>query len=211
MPVLILPATPEFTDTRFGLVSNTQTELISPVNHSSQILELPGARWKAVYELPTMSRELAVAWQAFLLQLRGRAGQFYGYDPDARTARGTAKDKAFGTIKVSTSPADQTGASLVLVGADPSEVGVFRQGDYLAYDVGTGRQLHMVMADVSADGTGTMTVPIEAPIRTSPAGNQSVILADASCVMRLVDDEIGWDADRISRYGIRFEAIEVFA
>ncbi|MCG8360329.1 MAG: hypothetical protein MI920_32605 [Kiloniellales bacterium] len=211
MAILTIPSGPAFTETRFGLTSNTQAALISPINRTAQLLELPGARWKAAYELPSMSRNEAVAWQAFLVQLRGRAGEFYGYDPDARTARGTAKDKTFGTLKISTDPPGQTGAALVAVGAGASETGVFLKGDYLAYDVGAGRQLHMVTSDVNADGTGGMTIPIEPPIRTPPAGNENLITTDASCVMHLVDDEIGWDANRISRYGMRFEAIEVFA
>ena len=210
MTIAALPSSPAFSDTRFGLVSNTQTDLTSPLDQSSQLLELPGARWRASYALPPMSRAQAAAWQAFLVALRGRAGQFYGYDPDARTARGAARLKTAGALTVLGGSPSPAGNSLPVTGADGLEQGVFLKGDYVAYDVGQGRQLHMVTADVDADSSGDMAVPIEPPIRTSPAGGAAVIVADASCVMRLVEDEVGWDASRISRFGIKFEAVEVF-
>jgi hypothetical protein len=89
MLILNLPTTPAFSAARFGLVSNTQT-FVSPLSGQAQSLERPGARWRADYKLPPMKRAQAAAWQSFLLQLRGGAGRFYGYDPDARTPRGSA-------------------------------------------------------------------------------------------------------------------------
>jgi len=83
MTILSLPGSPAFASSQFGLVSNTQT-FISPLSGQSQSIERPGARWRADYTLPPMKRAQAAAWQALLLQLRGGAGRFYGYDPDAR-------------------------------------------------------------------------------------------------------------------------------
>jgi len=89
MPILTMPATPAFAASRFGLVSNTQS-FANPLTGQVQTLERPGARWQASYTLPPMRRAQAAAWQSFLLQLRGGAGRFYGYDPDARNPRGSA-------------------------------------------------------------------------------------------------------------------------
>ena len=203
-----MPGSPDFADTRFGLVSNTQTDLTSPIRQSSQILELPGARWKASYALPAMSRVQAAAWVAFLVALRGRAGQFYGFDPSfhPRTPRGTA---AGFTLRVA--GGGQSGRTLIVDGADPLATGLFLAGDYLAYEVGEGRQLHVVTAAVNADSSGEASLPIEPPIRSSPADNAPIITSNPSCVMRLVEDEVGWDVSRVQRAGIAFEAIEVFA
>ena len=208
MTILTMPAAPDFADTRFGLVSNTQTDLTSPIKQSSQLLELPGARWRATYALPPLSRDRAVEWIAFLVQLRGRAGRFYGFDPSfyPRTPRGSA-----GSFTLRVAGGAQSGAALIVDGADPLASGVFRAGDYLAYDVGGGRQLHAVTADASADSSGEVGVPIEPPIRTSPDNNALILTTNPSCVMRLVDDEIGWDVSRAQRAGIAFEAVEVFS
>ncbi len=212
MTVLSMPSAPGFADTRFGLVSNTQSDLTSPITQSSQLLELPGARWRASFALPPMARDRAAAWCAFLVALRGRSGRFYGYDPDARTARGGARLKAPGALTVLGGSPAPSGASLAIAGADPAEAGLLLSGDYIAYDVGEGRQLHMVTADApAADGFGVVTVSIEPPIRTAPAAGATIIVTDASCTMRLAEDEVAWDASRISRYGIGFEAVEVFS
>ncbi len=89
MPILSLPTTPACAASRFGLVSNTQS-FHSPLSGSVQTLERPGARWQAFYKLPPLKRAQAAQWQSFLTQLRGGAGRFYGFDPDARTPRGSA-------------------------------------------------------------------------------------------------------------------------
>lgn len=215
MTILTLPSSPGFMRSRFGLASNTQSDLTSPISQSAQLLELPGARWTARYELPPMTRAQAAAWQAFLVKLRGRSGQFYGYDPDARAPRGTARLKAPGTLTVAGDSPAPSGAVLPVSGADASETGVFLEGDYVAYDVtgsgGTGRQLHLVVADAEADGAGELALQIEPPIRIGPADGTAVIVTDAACVMRLVEDRVAWDADAMSRFGVGFEAIEIFA
>lgn len=89
MTILTLPASPGIAASRFGLTSNT-TLFRNPLTGQTQTLERPGARWQAFYKLPPMKRVDAVKWQTFLLQLRGGAGRFYGFDPDAKNPRGTA-------------------------------------------------------------------------------------------------------------------------
>ena len=172
------------------------------------------AAYGSIYPFDFQFQELdPAAWQAFLVALRGRAGRFYGFDPDARTARGTARLKAAGALTVLAVSPDPSGSQIEIAGADPHEAGLLLKGDYFAYDLaGGGRALHMVTADApAADISGIVTLSFEPPIRTAPAGGATVIVADASCVMRLETDEVGWDASRISRYGIRFNAIEVFS
>lgn len=87
VPILTLPNS-AFTRSQFGLKSNTQV-FKSPLTGTTQTLERPGARWVAEYALPPMKRAQFSEWQSFLTQLRGGAGRFYGYDPDAKTARGS--------------------------------------------------------------------------------------------------------------------------
>lgn len=203
MAILTMPSTPGIRRSAFGLISNT-TVFRSPLDQVAHTLEFPGARWRASYALPLRQRAAIAAWQAFLVQLRGQAGRFYAYDPDARTPRG-----AGGSLAVA--GAGQTGTALNVDGGAAATL-VLKAGDLFAYDVtaGAGRQLHMVVSDATTGGGGAATLTIEPPIRISPADAEPLILTDPSCVMMLADPEVGWDADLAGYYGIEFEAVEVF-
>lgn len=199
MPTLSLPSYPSFRSSRFGLRANTQS-FESPLTRSVQTVELTGARWFATYELPPMKRAQASAWMAFLIALQGRAGRFYGYDPDCRRPRGTGA----GTPLVD--GGGQTGSSLVTDGWAALSP-VLRAGDY----VGVNGELKMVTADVTSNGAGQATIAFKPSLRASPADNAPLTLADASCTMMLIDDEqAAWDADAISVFGLRFSGVETF-
>lgn len=198
MTIYSMPSAPRFKRDTFGLVANTQ-EHASPLSAVVQTRELPGARWQATYVLPPMPPALAAPWRAFLVGLRGRAGRFYGYDPDARIPRGTARAALI-------DGAGQSGTTLKLKGLGVGQT--LLAGDYLAYDTGRGRTLHIVVADATADSSGRMAVLVEPPIRTPPPNDAAAILTEASCVMMLSDDAVGWDGDESSFSLITFSAIE---
>lgn len=90
---IAMPESPAFARSQFGLRSNTQS-FTSPLSGQTQTIERPGARWMASYSLPPMKRAQARHWQAFLLGLRGGAGHFYAFDPDAVAAQGTIASAA---------------------------------------------------------------------------------------------------------------------
>lgn len=104
-----------FESSRFGLTSNTQT-FRSPLTGATQTLERPGARWTAEYKLPPMKRAEVAKWQTFLTQLRGGAGRFYAYDPDAKMPRGSALMSDTSAINYITN-GNATGASPGIEGA----------------------------------------------------------------------------------------------
>lgn len=204
MPILSMPSSPAFARARFRLLANTQT-FVSPLDQSAQTLELPGARWAGEFELPAMKRAQAAPWQAFLAQLRGPAGRFYAGDPDARSPRGAAT----GAPKIN--GASQSGGALATKGWSASVAGILRAGDYIAFDAGAGRELHILTADAASDGAGNATLAIEPPIRVPPLDNAAIIVSGATCVMRLADhDQTAWDADEQGVYAIGFSAIESF-
>lgn len=194
-----LPATPGFTATRFRLVSNTLVHQ-SPLSRVEQALERAGALWAAEYTLPTMKRAQAAAWVAALVSLRGRFGTFSAFDPDAKTARGSAP----GTPLVM--GASQTGHALISDGWGLSQTGILFAGDYIEV---AGR-LYMIVQDASSDGAGTgeATLSIEPALRESPADNAAIITANTKVKMRLSADETGWDADQVSRFGLSFAGVE---
>ena len=200
MPTLTMPAAPGFRASGFGLIANTRT-FRSPLDGTVRTLEMTGARWQAKYELPPMTHAQAAAWTAFLTDLQGNAGRFYGFDPDARAPRGSA----LGSPRVA--GAGQSGKSLFLDGWTELETGLLLPGDYFEVN----GELKLVTAQADSDSAGEALVAFTPPLRASPADNAIVIVDHPKATMMLADDtQAIWDAGRASIYGISFSAMEAF-
>ena len=61
----------------------------SPFTYKQQIVSHGGQRWEASVTIPSVRRDLAGAWKAMLVALKGQTGTFYLGDPDYATPRGT--------------------------------------------------------------------------------------------------------------------------
>ena len=151
-----------------------------------------------------MTREQAVEWQSFFMQLQGQFGTFLMGDPDAKTVRGTIGY----TVAVSADFA--VGAyDITIDGADTSESQLFKKGDYVQFNSGATSKLHMIIADVASDGSGEATLTIEPPLSATLANNATVTYASPKCVMRMTNNELTWSANHISLYGVSFSCVEV--
>ncbi|MGH6719546.1 MAG: hypothetical protein ACREER_09535 [Alphaproteobacteria bacterium] len=197
---LTMPGAPGFQASRFRLIRRTAV-FESAFTGAVQTLERPGAMWAVEYALPPMPRGQAAAWLAFVVALRGRVGTFKGFDPDARSARGVAT----GTPLVK--GAGQTGNSLATDGWTPSVTGILKAGDYLGLALPTQR-LHLVVEDATSDGAGNATLSIEPALRESPNDNAILTTTNPFTQFRLAADDAAWDADRLSVFGLTFQAIE---
>jgi hypothetical protein len=196
-----MPAAPNFTRSRFGLETNTQT-FESPLTRNVQRVLLGGARWTASYTLPRMNRAQAAAWQAFFLQLEGRTNTFSGFDPDAKTPRGAAT----GTPLVN--GGSQTGSSLTIDGCTASVTAWLKAGDYFAVN----GELKMLTSDASTNGSGQTTLSFKPALRGSPADNAAITVQNPTAAMILSDDmQAMWETDFNGIYEpITFTAVEVF-
>ena len=173
----------------------------SPFTFQTQVHQHQGEFWKTVISLPPMLRANANLWLSFLLQLRGRRGTFKIGDQDAKTITGTAT----GTIRVN--GASQTGNQVALDGFTADRANVFKAGDYIQI----GSYLYMVIADVSANSSGEADVKIEPALRSSIEtinDDTTVVYSNTTTLMRLDTNELGWQTDNVSKYGISFSASE---
>lgn len=197
---LSMPATSGiFKTARWGLMTNTQ-RFVSPLSGQTQTLELTGARWAADYILQPMERDDAATWYAFLMDLGGSAGRFFGFDPINKTPRGTISGS---TLLVD--GASQTGTTLNCDGAALSTL-VLKKGDYFEVN----GELKVCTADCTSDGAGDITLTFKPSLRDSPADNAAVTIQDATCTMMLIDDQQAfYDIDEFQLLGLRFSAIEV--
>jgi hypothetical protein len=181
------------------LVSNTQIS-VSPLSGSVQTQELPGARWRVSIAYPPLLDADAALLRSFLVRMRGQANRVDLYPWDRQTPRGTA----LGTPLVK--GASQTGATLV---TDGWNVGAtLLAGDFIQF----GTQLCVVATNPSAaDGAGNMTIPIEPPIRTSPADNGAITISQPKARFMLAGAEVGWSVQQYGVADFAFELVEAFA
>lgn len=163
----------------WSLVPNTQG-FPSPLSGAVQTVEMPGARWKASFLLENLAEADAATFQAFMVQLRGRAGRFALYNFARSQPRGTLA----GTPLVK--GASQTGNTLIIDGCTVGATLV--PGDYF----GVNGELKMVVATATANGAGEMTLSFEPPLRSSPADNAAITLVQPTATFMLAADETKW-------------------
>ena len=173
----------------------------SPFTFQTQVHQHQGEFWRTVISLPPMLRANANIWLSFLLQLRGRRGTFKIGDQDAKTITGVAT----GTIRVN--GASQTGNQVALDGFANSTNNVFKAGYYIQI----GSYLYMVIEDVNSNSSGEANVKIEPALRSSIEtinDDTTVVYSNTTTLMRLDTNELGWQTDKVSKYGISFSASE---
>lgn len=199
MATLTMPTSPtNFRTSAFWIESNTLIHQ-SPLTRSTTTIATTGDRWFARYDLQNMLRAQAAAWQAFLADLRGQEGRFFGFDPDGKTPIGTWA----GTPLVN--GASQTGFSLILDAF--TAAATVKKGDYFTVN----GELKMITADGTADGSGNLTVTFTPSLRASPANNAAITKTNATCTMMLIDNaQARWEVDAIGVYSISFSGVEVF-
>ena len=197
---LTLPTVTGIKTQNFGL-NRVVAVTESPFTNQEQVYEHDGAQWKATFTLPPMKKDSASIWLAFLMSLRGRRGTFKIGDQDRKTIQGTAT----GTVLVR--GAAQTGNAINLDGFTASRANVFLAGDYIQIN----SYLYMVSANVTADGSGQATVYVEPSLRTGIEAindNTTVVYTNTTTLMRLDTNELNWDTNKVSTYGISFACSE---
>lgn len=150
-----------------------------------------------------MTRAEAAPWTAFLSDLRGGAGRFFGFDPAAKTPRGSG-----GGDSPLVKGGGQTGNSLLTDVWTVTQTGLLVPGDYFTVN----GELKIVTASVDSDGAGDATIAFTPSLRTSPADNAPLTLNNPTCIMRLLDDgQSVWNLEPAVFYGIIFAGVEAFS
>lgn len=182
----------------WSLVPNTQS-FQSPLSGAVQTVEMPGARWKASFLLEDLIDQDAATLQAFLVQLRGRAGRFYLYNFARQSPRGTLS----GTPLVN--GAGQTGNTLAIDGCTVGAT--LLAGDYF----GVNGELKMAVAAATANGAGQMSVSFEPPLRAAPADNAPLTLQRPPATFMLANDETKWSTQPGRFASFPIDCVEVWS
>tara|TARA_R100000951_G_scaffold85435_2_gene73108 strand:+ start:2001 stop:2588 length:588 start_codon:yes stop_codon:yes gene_type:complete len=193
MALITMPSSPSFTQSSWSIKRSVAGSR-SPFSGHEQVYEYSMACWQATVTLPPMKRSQAGAWQAFFLKLRGRANTFLMGDPDGQSNIGTAT-----TVSI-TSGTHAIGDTTIPLTLD----GTLKAGDYVQFGTGASSQLHMIVADRSGSGTATIEPSLKVAINTSTPAS----ISDTTAVMRMDSNDLGWDADHVSKYGFSFSCTE---
>lgn len=176
----------------------------SPFTFAGQAHAYAGKAWQADVTLPSMKREDAERWVAWLISLKGQLGTFYLGDPAATTPLGSARD----TDTILVDGAVSSGDTIAIDSAPASQTDYLKAGDYMEIGTGVNRQLFKVLNDVDTDGTGSATIDVWPNVRTSIADDASVTVQSAQGIFRLASNEQAFSINEASIYGITFGAIE---
>ena len=171
----------------FNAVATSQ----SPFTYKQQVIAHTGQKWEASISIPSVLRDLAEPWVAFLTALKGQRGTFLLGDPLGATPRGTVS----GTVTLTGNAGDES--------VDVVMTGSLLAGDYIQLGGGSSAKLHKVLVDQ----TGSGTLEIWPALRTDyPSAN--VTYTNAKGVFRLNQNVSSWQITNANSYGISFEAVE---
>lgn len=177
----------------------------SPFTFSTQVHAYAGQSWQADVTLPSIRRDLAEEWIAWLISLKGQLGTFYLGDPNAVTPRGSARDAD--TILVN--GAVSSGNTIDIGSAPVNQTDYLKAGDYMHIGTDNSRQLFKVLTNTDTDASGEATVDVWPDVRTSIANAAAVTVENTKGVFRLTGNEQSFSINEASFYGISFGAVEV--
>ena len=179
----------------------------SPFTYKQQVVQHQGQRWEASVNIPPVRKDLAEAWIAFLISLKGPVGTFYLGAPNMDPPRGTIATGTSVTLGSAASAGDETVA--LTKGAGPAKSNVLLPGDYIQIGTGSSRTLHKVLNTVDWDANGDGTADIWPHIRGTVASGTSVVHQSTTGKFRLTSGLTSWSINNASTYGISFDAVEV--
>jgi len=176
----------------------------SPFTFAGQAHAYAGKAWQADVTLPSMKREDAERWVAWLISLKGQLGTFYLGDPVAATPLGSARD----TDTVFTNAAVSSGGTITVDSAPTSQTDYLKAGDYVQVGTGSARQLFKVLTDVDTNGLGEASIDVWPDVRTSIADNTLITVQNTQGLFRLSSNEQAFSINEASIYGVTFGAME---
>lgn len=171
----------------------------SPFTYKQQILSYGGQRFEASVTIPPVKRDLAAAWKASLVSLKGSLGTFLLGDPDYPFPRGTLRSTSSQQFATVSGNAGDTFFTITMT--DQSDT--LLAGDYIQVGQASTARLYQVLED----RTGTGEVEIFPNLRLDYT-NEVVGTNNTKGLFRLKDNTTSWSIDNASIYGISFEAVE---
>lgn len=159
MVAVILPVSPPPSSMSIAKVSAANT-LIPAFGGDETELDRKGERYALTFEMPSMSYVESLPWSA--LSRKGITVVMEVQQPGLTVQSGNGLVKGAG----------QTGSALLIDGLDPGDV--IKGGQFLSVVTAGQRFLYRAAADVTANGSGEVTITLQEMLRRIPGDNDVV-------------------------------------
>lgn len=161
----------------------------SPFTGKRQVYLYDNDPWKAVIDLVPMRRPDYEEWNGFFMSLVGPLGTFLMGDPLGKTPRGSAATAPGAPL---VKGANQSGSSLVFDGAPANAATYLKTGDYFQIGTGAAARLYKTTGNTAIDGTGTGTLSFWPRLRSIPADNDPIVVANTVGLWTMTDTFSDW-------------------
>ncbi len=167
----------------------------SPSTFEGQKFDWQASRWSGLLSWGKMNRADAETVISFLNSLRGVLGTFLFWDPLASTQQGTWSGSS-----PLVNGAGQSGYTLAIDGLAAGATVI--AGDPFQLGSGSSSRLHKVQQPATANGAGQVTLDLWPRLRSAPADNAPLTLADPKGLWRLATNKRSWSLADVKYDGI---------
>ena len=159
-------------------------------------------KWAASISAPDIYEYQASSWQSLLLQLRGRQNQLALWN--------LARPAPIGTYRGSPtlSSAATLGATTMTFVDATQTTKTLKTGDFLGIGSGVTQQVVMLVSDATANGSGSITVTFEPPLRNAFAIGTSVVWDKPKALFRQTASSNKWDYAGVFTSGLSIDLLE---
>lgn len=172
----------------------------SPVNRSTETLELSGARLEGYLSWENLNEDEERRLLSWIASLRGAAGRFES--PHYRYLKPRGNVSGAPIIGANT----QYGAAVSISGLLPNSTS-FLEGDWISIN----NELKVVTANCLANGLGQAQLIFEPPLRKVVNQGVPIVYQSAKGIFRLLDDKQGKVAQRRDKLSkLKIEIVEAF-
>lgn len=168
----------------------------------SQAVEVSPPLWSAELSSDSMYEADSGIWQSLLMKLRGQTNQLELWNLARPAPLGTMR----GTMTLNLA-ATQGDVTLSIISATEATK-TLKQGDMLGIGSGTTKQVVMVMADATANGSGVISVTVEPALRNNHSLAAAVTWDKPTALFRRTNSESKWSYDTTMAGGFSLSLIE---
>lgn len=153
----------------------------------AQVTEATAPLWVVSLAFPVKSAADSGALLALLMQLRGKTNQLAVHNYGRPAPLGTMR----GTMTLNSSAAQGATTLSIIAAGETSKT--LLQGDLLGLGTGTTKQVVMVVADATSDGTGLISVTIEPALRNTHNSGAAVTWDKPTALFRCREAPAKWE------------------